>query len=161
LKALKKLYGAVQRTVGGAGGNPADRARADDGVEGIMRQAVALRRLVEVLFVHAALSHRAKKKQFIQKDTCAAGVRDRIRESLTRNTYQMDLDLQFRVLKAPPATKVVMNFRRDADAEGALPRATASDPRGKVQWVAVELKNKQIGIARLELAAPGFALSRN
>lgn len=68
----------------------------------------------------------------------------------------MDLDLQFRVLKAPPATKVVMNFRRDADAEGALPRPTAADPRGKVQWVAVELKNKQIGIARLELAAPEF-----
>jgi N-acetylglutamate synthase-like GNAT family acetyltransferase len=68
----------------------------------------------------------------------------------------MDLDLQFRVLKTPPATKVVMAFRRDADAEGALPRASASDPRGKVQWVAVELKNKQIGIARLELAAPEF-----
>jgi GNAT superfamily N-acetyltransferase len=68
----------------------------------------------------------------------------------------MDLDLQFRVLKTPPATKVVMNFRRDADAEGALPRPAASDPRGKVQWVAVELKKKQIGIARLELAAPEF-----
>lgn len=68
----------------------------------------------------------------------------------------MDLDLQFRVLKAPPATKVVMAFRRDADAEGALPHASAADPRGKVQWVAVELKKKQIGIARLELAAPEF-----
>jgi GNAT superfamily N-acetyltransferase len=68
----------------------------------------------------------------------------------------MDLDLQFRVLPAPPATKVVMAFRRDAAAEGALPHVKAADPRGKVQWVAVELNKKQIGIARLELAAPEF-----
>lgn len=68
----------------------------------------------------------------------------------------MELDLQFRLLKAAPPTKVVMAFRKDADAEGALPRAGAADTRGKVQWVAVEHKNKQIGIARLELAAPEF-----
>lgn len=68
----------------------------------------------------------------------------------------MDLDLQFRLLKAPPTTKVLMAFRRDADSEGTLPRAGASDARGKIQWVSVELKNKQIGIARLELAAPEF-----
>jgi hypothetical protein len=161
LKALKKLYGAVQRTVGGAGGNPADRARADDGVEGIMRQAVALRRLVEVLSSMPHCRTGRKRNNLYKRTLAPLACAPQLRESLTRNTYQMDLDLQFRVLKAPPATKVVMNFRRDADAEGALPRATASDPRGKVQWVAVELKNKQIGIARLELAAPGFALSRN
>lgn len=68
----------------------------------------------------------------------------------------MELDLQFRLLKAPPATKVLMAFRKDADSEGALPQTKAADTRGKVQWVAVELKNKQIGIARLELAAPEF-----
>ncbi|MHA4870854.1 GNAT family N-acetyltransferase [Duganella sp. PWIR1] len=68
----------------------------------------------------------------------------------------MDLDLQFRLLKAPPAAKVLLAFRKDADAGNVMPRATASDPRGKVQWVAVELKNKQIGIARLELAPPEF-----
>jgi GNAT superfamily N-acetyltransferase len=68
----------------------------------------------------------------------------------------MDLDLQFRLLKAPPATKVLMAFRKDADSEGILPRTTAADPRGKIQWVAVEYKNKQIGIARLEVAAPEF-----
>jgi GNAT superfamily N-acetyltransferase len=68
----------------------------------------------------------------------------------------MDLDLQFRLLKAPPAAKVLLAFRKDADAGSVMPRATASDPRGKVQWVAVELKNKQIGIARLELAPPEF-----
>ncbi|WP_343729184.1 GNAT family N-acetyltransferase [Duganella sp.] len=68
----------------------------------------------------------------------------------------MDLDLLFRLLKTAPSTKVVMAFRRDADTEGALPRASAADARGKVQWVAVEHKNKQIGIARLELAAPEF-----
>jgi len=68
----------------------------------------------------------------------------------------MDPDLQFRLLKAPPSTKILMALRKDADSEGALPRPSAADPRGKVQWVAVELKNKQIGIARLELAAPEF-----
>lgn len=69
----------------------------------------------------------------------------------------MDLDLQFRLLKAAPSTKALMAFRRDADSEGALPPPPkAADPRGKLQWVAVELKNKQIGIARLELAAPEF-----
>jgi GNAT superfamily N-acetyltransferase len=68
----------------------------------------------------------------------------------------MELDLQFRLLKAPPATKVLMAFRRDADSEGALPRPKAADARGTVQWVAVELNKKQIGIARLELAPPEF-----
>ena len=68
----------------------------------------------------------------------------------------MDLDLQFRLLKTPPSSKALLTFRKDADSEGALPPTKASDPRGKLQWVAVELKNKQIGIARLELAAPEF-----
>lgn len=68
----------------------------------------------------------------------------------------MDLDLQFRLMKAPPSTKVLMTWRKDADLGDHIPRTAPSDVRGKVQWVAVELKNKQIGIARLELAAPEF-----
>jgi GNAT superfamily N-acetyltransferase len=68
----------------------------------------------------------------------------------------MDLDLQFRLLKAPPTNKLLIAFRKDADSEGMLPRPTAVDPRGKLQWVTVELKNKQIGIARLEVAPPEF-----
>ncbi|MBV7536740.1 GNAT family N-acetyltransferase [Duganella sp. sic0402] len=68
----------------------------------------------------------------------------------------MDLDLQFRLLKTPPSTKVLMAFRKDADSEGLMPPPKPADPRGKLQWIAIELKNKQIGIARLELAAPEF-----
>lgn len=68
----------------------------------------------------------------------------------------MDLDLQFRPMKAPPTTKALLAFRKDAGLKGALPAPTAHDVRGTVQWVSVELKNKQIGIARLELAAPEF-----
>lgn len=68
----------------------------------------------------------------------------------------MDLDLQFRLLKAPPSTKALLALRKDAGLSGSLPGAKPGDLRGKVQWVAVELKNKQIGIARLELAPPEF-----
>jgi GNAT superfamily N-acetyltransferase len=68
----------------------------------------------------------------------------------------MDLDLQFRPMKAPPTTKALLAFRKDAGLKGALPAPKAHDARGTVQWVSVELKNKQIGIARLELAPPAF-----
>jgi GNAT superfamily N-acetyltransferase len=68
----------------------------------------------------------------------------------------MDLDLQFHLLKSPPPTKVLMSYRRDANAEGAPPVSTPADARGKVQWVSVELKKKQVGIARLEVALPEF-----
>ncbi|MTV36904.1 GNAT family N-acetyltransferase [Duganella radicis] len=68
----------------------------------------------------------------------------------------MDLELQFRLLKAAPPNKVLLAFRKDADASSLLPPPTAADPRGKVEWVAVELNRQQIGIARLELAAPEF-----
>jgi GNAT superfamily N-acetyltransferase len=68
---------------------------------------------------------------------------------------QLD-DLQFRPLKAPLATKMLMDFRRDAHTEGKPPRATATDVRGKVQWVTVVYKAKVIGIARLEMAPPEF-----
>ncbi|NYE60790.1 GNAT superfamily N-acetyltransferase [Duganella sp. 1224] len=68
----------------------------------------------------------------------------------------MDLDLQFRPMKAPPTAKVLLAFRRDAGFNSVMPQAQAHDPRGTIQWVSVELKNKQIGIARLELAPPAF-----
>ncbi|MYM67971.1 GNAT family N-acetyltransferase [Pseudoduganella sp. FT55W] len=68
----------------------------------------------------------------------------------------MNLDLQFRLLKAPPTNKVLMAYRKDAHFGTAPPQAHASDVRGKIQWVAVEFKNKQVGIARLELAPPEF-----
>jgi GNAT superfamily N-acetyltransferase len=68
----------------------------------------------------------------------------------------MTLDLQFRLLKAPPTNKVLMAYRKDAQAGIVPPHANASDVRGKIQWVSVEFKNKQVGIARLELAPPEF-----
>lgn len=39
----------VQRAVGGAGGNPADQARSDDGLERVVRKAVAGGGVVEVV----------------------------------------------------------------------------------------------------------------
>jgi GNAT superfamily N-acetyltransferase len=65
-------------------------------------------------------------------------------------------DLQFRPLKAPPSTKALLAWRKDAEMEGALPQRKALDARGKIQWVCVEANGKQIGIARLELAPPEF-----
>jgi N-acetylglutamate synthase-like GNAT family acetyltransferase len=65
-------------------------------------------------------------------------------------------DLQFRPLKAPLSNKVLLAWRKDADLEGAMPQHKAQDARGKVQWVSVEAKGKQIGVARLELAPPEF-----
>ena len=46
-------------------------------------------------------------------------------------------------------------FRRDAGWPTTPPRS-AADSRGRVQWVGVSAAHKQIGIARLELAAPAF-----
>lgn len=68
----------------------------------------------------------------------------------------MNEDLQFRPLKAPLSNKVLLAWRKDADAEGAMPRPQAQDARGKVQWVSVEANGKQLGVARLELAPPEF-----
>lgn len=68
----------------------------------------------------------------------------------------MELDVQFRPMKAPPTAKVLLTFRKDAGFKGGTPPPKAADPRGTIQWVAVELKNKQIGIARLEMAPPMF-----
>lgn len=68
----------------------------------------------------------------------------------------MSTDLQFRPLKAPLSNKALLAYRKDADADGALPQRAAQDVRGKVRWVSVEANGKQIGVARLELAPPEF-----
>lgn len=68
----------------------------------------------------------------------------------------MHTDLQFRPLKTPLSTKALLAYRKDAASTGALPQRGAQDARGKIQWVSVEAKGKQIGIARLELAPPEF-----
>lgn len=68
----------------------------------------------------------------------------------------MNEDLQFRPLKAPLSNKALLDWRKDADLEGAMPQPKSQDARGKVQWVSVEAKGKQIGVARLELAPPEF-----
>lgn len=68
----------------------------------------------------------------------------------------MNEDLQFRPLKAPLSNKVLLAWRKDAEMEGTMPQLKAQDARGKVQWVSVEAKGKQIGVARLELAPPEF-----
>ncbi|HEX7986826.1 MAG TPA: GNAT family N-acetyltransferase [Duganella sp.] len=65
-------------------------------------------------------------------------------------------ELQFVPLKAPLSNKALLAYRKDAAWSSPLPTTTAQDARGKVQWVSVEWKTKQIGIARLELAPPEF-----
>ena len=65
-------------------------------------------------------------------------------------------ELQFRPLKAPLSNKALEAYRKDAAWSAPLPKNTAQDARGKIQWVSVEWKAKQIGIARLELAPPEF-----
>lgn len=68
----------------------------------------------------------------------------------------MNLELEFRPLAAPLSAKALEAYRKDAAMSGASPRKTAENVRGKLQWVSVEHKKKQIGIARLELAPPEF-----
>ncbi|OEZ60726.1 GNAT family N-acetyltransferase [Duganella sp. HH105] len=66
----------------------------------------------------------------------------------------MPLELQFVPLKSAISAKVLHSYHQDANWPSAteLPH----DPRGKVVWVSVETKGKQIAIARLELAPPEF-----
>lgn len=65
-------------------------------------------------------------------------------------------ELQFRPLKAPLSNKALEAYRKDGNLSGTRPKPSSADARGKVQWVSVEWKAKQIGIARLELAPPEF-----
>lgn len=66
------------------------------------------------------------------------------------------LNLMFHPLESPLPDKALMTFRKDAGWEHTAPPSPSQDPRGRVQWVAVELEKQQIGIARLELAPPQF-----
>ncbi len=68
----------------------------------------------------------------------------------------MNLDLQFRLMPAMPPMKLLMSYRKDAKLDTKPPRVDASGKHGKVQWVAVDRNNKQIGMARLEMAPPEF-----
>ena len=68
----------------------------------------------------------------------------------------MDLDLQFRPLKAALSAKALDAYRKDGGLSGPPPDKMAKNVRGKLQWVSVEHNKKQIGIARLELAPPEF-----
>lgn len=65
--------------------------------------------------------------------------------------------LDFQPLTSPLAVKTLRHFRRDAgwDIDGAAAYGENAF-RGRVQWVTASLKNKVIGIARLELAPPQF-----
>lgn len=63
--------------------------------------------------------------------------------------------LHFMTLQDSLHAKRLRAFRRDAGWPTTPPRAVA-DSRGTVQWVGAAIAHKQIGIARLELAAPAF-----
>ncbi|RFP16149.1 MULTISPECIES: GNAT family N-acetyltransferase [unclassified Duganella] len=65
----------------------------------------------------------------------------------------MPLELQFVPLKSAISAKVLHDYRQDANwPNPELP----PNPRGRIVWVSVETKGKQIAIARLELAPPEF-----
>ena len=67
----------------------------------------------------------------------------------------MHEDLQFAPLKSPPSPKALSAYRKDADWPD-MPLPKKIDPRGRIVWVSVESHQKQIAIARLELAPPEF-----
>jgi GNAT superfamily N-acetyltransferase len=66
-----------------------------------------------------------------------------------------NLNLVFRPLPEPISNKKLLAFRKDAGWKDKI-GTVYQDPRGLVQWVAVELRQHQIAIARLELAPPEF-----
>ncbi|WP_332855302.1 GNAT family N-acetyltransferase [Duganella sp. S19_KUP01_CR8] len=66
----------------------------------------------------------------------------------------MPLELQFVPLKSAISSKVLRDYRQDANWPSNP--ELAHDPRGKIVWVSVEANGKQIAIARLELAPPEF-----
>lgn len=67
-----------------------------------------------------------------------------------------ELSLFFRVLPEPLSRKAVLAYRKDAGWDATATTNASQDPRGQVQWVAVEFGNRQVGVARLELAPPQF-----
>jgi GNAT superfamily N-acetyltransferase len=66
-----------------------------------------------------------------------------------------NLHLTFRPLQEPLSDKKLLAFRKDAGWKDKI-APVYRDPRGVVQWVAVEIGKHQIAIARLEMAPPEF-----
>ncbi|NEX60904.1 GNAT family N-acetyltransferase [Noviherbaspirillum galbum] len=65
--------------------------------------------------------------------------------------------LTFQLLSESMARKAIEKFRRHAGWQVSNDRDhRPAHPLGKVQWVAVDAAQKQVGIARLELAPPEF-----
>ncbi|MDX8398691.1 MAG: GNAT family N-acetyltransferase [Gallionellaceae bacterium] len=68
-----------------------------------------------------------------------------------------ETQLGFCLLNRPPSKKLLQTFYKEAEwlaARDGFKKAPKSNV--KEQWVSVELKNVQIGVARLALAAPEF-----
>jgi GNAT superfamily N-acetyltransferase len=63
-------------------------------------------------------------------------------------------------LAAPLAPKVLAAFRKDAGWTGSDRDALrgAAGPGGRVQWVTVQVGQKTVAVARLELAPPQFCM---
>ncbi len=66
-----------------------------------------------------------------------------------------NLHLMFRPLQEALSDKKILAFRKEAGWTDKI-GPTHKDPRGMVQWVAVEHGKHQIAVARLELAPPEF-----
>lgn len=67
----------------------------------------------------------------------------------------MGTELHFVPLKSAPSAKALQAYHLDANWP-ASQQALQQTPRGVVRWVSVEVRSKQIAIARLELAPPEF-----
>jgi len=73
------------------------------------------------------------------------------------HSLKTETQLAFCLLKRPPSKKLLQTFYKEAEwlaAKDGFKKAPKSNV--KEQWVSVELKNVQIGVARLALAAPEF-----
>ncbi len=66
------------------------------------------------------------------------------------------LPLVFQVLAEPLTAKKILEFRKDAGWKDKVMPVQYQDPRGFVQWAAVMIGKRQIGIVRMELAPPEF-----
>ena len=65
--------------------------------------------------------------------------------------------LSFRLLAEPPTLKALQKFQEDAGwSISRKDREKQLDQRRRIQWVAVEMDQVKMAIARLELAPPEF-----
>lgn len=67
----------------------------------------------------------------------------------------MPVEFTFVPLQATFPAKRLRAYRQEAEWADP-PQRAAADPRGRVLWVSVQVGREEIGIARLELAAPEF-----